>query len=121
MGIIINQYKDPYYTTSIMETKRVFFVAHLYRLIFERDCLYTHPWSIWGGIGNTLEKLDFEYGKLLLNFFECEKFQETPPYGRFRMLIMTLKFFSNWLPPFSGLKPIVGLPVAASCKCQLHV
>ena len=26
MGTIINHYKDPYQTTSIMESKRVFFV-----------------------------------------------------------------------------------------------
>ncbi len=28
MGIIINHYKDPYQPTSIMESRRVFFVAH---------------------------------------------------------------------------------------------
>ena len=30
MGIMISHYKDPYQTTSIMESKRVFFVAHVY-------------------------------------------------------------------------------------------
>ena len=29
MGIIISQYKDPYETTSTMESKRFFFVAHI--------------------------------------------------------------------------------------------
>ena len=29
IGIIISQYKDPYYPTGIMESKRFFFVAHL--------------------------------------------------------------------------------------------
>ena len=29
MGIIMNHYKDPYYLTSIMESKTVFFMAHL--------------------------------------------------------------------------------------------
>ena len=29
MGILINHYKDPYLTTSIMESERVFFVAHM--------------------------------------------------------------------------------------------
>ena len=29
MGILISQYKDPYKPTSIMESKRVFFVAHI--------------------------------------------------------------------------------------------
>ncbi len=29
MGILINYYKDPYKTTSIMESKRVFFVAQM--------------------------------------------------------------------------------------------
>ena len=29
MGIIISHYKDPYETTSIMESKTFFFVAHL--------------------------------------------------------------------------------------------
>ena len=29
MGILISQYKDPYKPTSIMESRRVIFVAHL--------------------------------------------------------------------------------------------
>ena len=29
MGILISQYKDPYYPTSIMESRRVFFVAQV--------------------------------------------------------------------------------------------
>jgi len=29
MGITINNYKDPYQTTSMMESKKVFFVAQL--------------------------------------------------------------------------------------------
>ena len=29
VGIIINHYKDPYWTTTTMESKAVFFVAHL--------------------------------------------------------------------------------------------
>ena len=29
MGIVIDHYKDPYLTTSIMESKRCFFVAHV--------------------------------------------------------------------------------------------
>ena len=32
MGIIISHYKDPYSTTSIMESKRVFFMAHVWLL-----------------------------------------------------------------------------------------
>ena len=28
MGILINHYKDPYQTTGVIESKRVFFVAH---------------------------------------------------------------------------------------------
>ena len=30
MGILISQYKDPYKPTSIMESRRVFFVAHMF-------------------------------------------------------------------------------------------
>ena len=30
MGILKGQYKDPYKSTSIMESRRVFFVAHVY-------------------------------------------------------------------------------------------
>ncbi len=30
VGIIPNHCKDPFYTTSIMESKMVFFVAHMY-------------------------------------------------------------------------------------------
>ena len=29
MGILISQYKDPYKPTGIMESRRVFFVAHV--------------------------------------------------------------------------------------------
>ena len=42
MGIIINHYKDHYETTSIMESKRVFFVAHLHSKRRWPRCPSTH-------------------------------------------------------------------------------
>ena len=38
VGIIINHYKDPYETTSILESTRLFFVAHLFYL----HCAHNH-------------------------------------------------------------------------------
>ncbi len=47
MGIMINPYKDPYQTTSIMESKRVFFVAQMD--LFNLANLSTLNCSWWVG------------------------------------------------------------------------
>ena len=46
MGNTINHYKDPYLTTSIMESKKVFFVAQMVRWCFFEPSLVCRIGSI---------------------------------------------------------------------------
>ena len=53
VGIIINHYKDPYWPSSIMESRRVFFVAHMVSKWVD-ECLFGYrnslKWFLNGGI-----------------------------------------------------------------------
>ena len=54
IGIIINQYRDHYETTSIMESRRVFFVAQLER--------YIQIFPNWGSPSELVLKMCFYWG-----------------------------------------------------------
>ena len=57
IGIIINQYKDPYLLTSIMASRKVFFVAHL--LPHSLDEVRENMWSskVWTSAGFMFHEL----------------------------------------------------------------
>ena len=57
MEILISQYKDPYKPTSIMESRRVFFVAHVLKMILTWQFFVPFlGWKDWKGHG--LKHLD---------------------------------------------------------------
>ena len=66
MGIIMNHYKDPYQSTSIMESKRVFFVAQMVYRFFGALRISWDP-DQWKGL---LEP-EFRRGVLVLKIAAC--------------------------------------------------
>ena len=58
IGIIINHYKDPYWPSSIVESRKVFFVAHLYRWHF-----FFFGWSVPSWCTPRRALLKVAYGK----------------------------------------------------------
>ena len=57
MGILISQYKDPYKPTSIMESRRVFFVAQLSNCRIYIYIVYNYMLSVGGVNARILQVL----------------------------------------------------------------
>ena len=50
MGISISQYKDPYKPTSIMESRRFFFVTHILGVVMENREVFFMVRALLGGL-----------------------------------------------------------------------
>ena len=87
MGIFISQYKDPYKPTSIMESRRVFFVAHMihvwyihfhlpYKSTKCREIYHFVPWiRHWGDYGGRNFGDLLSAQKWMQNFRKSDMFQ----------------------------------------------